>query len=83
MHSAPPRRFAVFHEDENQEQAVTPPVVGWGMQLEDRAIFAWYRPGVGSETAVGVFDSAERAVRLAERADPSARLVWIDLAESA
>ena len=65
----PPRVFAIVNEDRaDSEQAVA----GWGLDLSDGVIFA--RAG-GS--AVAIFSSAERVLRMVEMTIP-ARLLWLD-----
>ncbi len=65
----PPRVFAIVNEDRTDtEQAVA----RWGLDLADGVIFAW-----AGGSAVAVFSSAERVLRMVEMTIP-ARLLWLD-----
>jgi len=65
----PPRVFAIVNEDRaGSEHAVA----GWGLDLADGVIFAW-----AGGSAVAVFSSAERVLRMVEMTIP-ARLLWLD-----
>jgi hypothetical protein len=65
----PPRVFAIINEDRAGGEDV---VAGWGLDLADGVIYTW-----AGGSAVAVFSSAERVLRMVEMTIP-ARLLWLD-----
>jgi hypothetical protein len=69
-----PRPFAIVQDTPDDDADLV--VSGWGLQLVDRAIFAWCESDTGHRASVGVFTSADSALWMVEMAGP-ARLVWM------
>jgi hypothetical protein len=74
-----PRAFAIVQDPGGGPEVM---VIGWGLQLVDRAIFAWCGSDseAGQRSSVGVFASADSALWMAEICRP-ARLVWMQSIE--
>jgi hypothetical protein len=69
-----PRPFAIVQDGSDDASDVV--VTGWGLQLIDRAVFAWCDTDVDHRASVGLFASADSALWMAEMAGP-VRLVWM------